>query len=84
MDISTIDCLIVIASYMFAFGVAVILEASKKSKKRRLWYGNCYNYFYYTCTDFYYNWGKQKVKKGVLKNGKNGKNEKNKFYDWIK
>lgn len=36
MDISTIDCLIVIASYMFAFGVAVILEASKKSKKRRL------------------------------------------------
>lgn len=36
MDISTIDCLMVVVSYMLAFGVAVIIEANKKSKKRRL------------------------------------------------
>lgn len=36
MDISTIDCLMVVVSYLFAFGIAVILEANKKTKKRRL------------------------------------------------
>ena len=33
MDISTIDCLIVVVSYLFAFGCAIITEATKNIKK---------------------------------------------------
>lgn len=35
MEQSTIDCLIMIASYLFMFGLAVILEANKKMNKRK-------------------------------------------------
>lgn len=35
MDISTIDCLIVVISYMFTFGLAVILEANKRLKRKK-------------------------------------------------
>lgn len=36
MEQSTIDCLIVIASYMFAFGIAVILEVNKRLKRKKI------------------------------------------------
>lgn len=35
MEQSTIDCLIVIASYLFMFGLAVILEANKRLKRKK-------------------------------------------------
>ena len=36
MEQSTIDCLIIVVSYMFAFGVAVILEANKRLKRKKI------------------------------------------------
>lgn len=35
MNITTIDCLIIVASYLFTFGFATILEANKKMNKRK-------------------------------------------------
>ena len=35
MEQSTIDCLIAIASYIFAFGFAIILEANKRIKIKK-------------------------------------------------
>ena len=36
MEQSTIDCLIAIASYIFAFGFAIILEVNKRLKRKKI------------------------------------------------
>lgn len=35
MDISTIDCLIVLTGYLFTFGFAVIFTANKRLKRKK-------------------------------------------------